>query len=588
MRLLLLLACNETGLSNQIKNPEGDTGIVCPDPGAFRAQPAADCKVDPPTGGFSPTVEWQWSSQASGYDDIMSTPVVGNLNDDNADGRIDADDIPDIVFSSFSNGGYTVAGALTATSGDGSGDHWSILDAGGYHPHGSAGVAIGDFEADGAPEVCVAGMEVAVICLHADGSLRWASGTGVYGYGFPAFADLDEDGRSELIFGNQVYDADGNLLWTGAGGAGRWTSFAMDVDQDGSQEVVAGNTIYNADGSIRVQNSNPDGPCAAADFDLDGNPEWVHVSSGTVYLNDLSGATRWATAVPQGGGGPPTVADFDADGYPEVGVAGAYYYVVFDNDGSILWQNPVQDYSSSVTGSSVFDFEGDGKADVVYSDEVILWVFDGATGAVKLQEDNHASGTLYEYPLIVDVDNDGATEIVLASNNYGFPGWNGISVIGDSNGSWRPSRPIWNQYAYNIRNVEDDGSIPRNPDPFWKSFNNFRTGGTSLGLGSELADLEPGEPEICCGRQELELWIPISNLGLAASGVAEVRVTAGGQRLYSEEVELNPGAGRHVGPVTITKGEWNDPVKVSVDREDLVEECAEDNNVIELGAWPCD
>ncbi|HNC94882.1 MAG TPA: VCBS repeat-containing protein, partial [Myxococcota bacterium] len=347
-------------------------------------------------------------------------------------------------------------------------------------------------------------------------------------------------------------------------------------------------TIYNADGSIRIQDGSPDGPCAAADFDLDGSPEWVHVSSGTVYLSDLSGTVRWASAVPQGGGGPPTVADFDADGYPEVGVAGAYYYVVFDNDGSILWQNPVQDYSSSVTGSSVFDFEGDGKADVVYADEVILWVFDGATGAIKLQEDNHASGTLYEYPLIVDVDNDGATEVVLASNNYGFPGWNGISVIGDMNGSWRPSRPIWNQYAYNIRNVEDDGSIPRHPDAFWKSFNNFRTGGTSLGLGSELADLEPGEPEVCCGQGEVELWVPVSNRGLAASGLVELRVTAGGQRLYSEELELNPGAGRHVGPITITKAEWNTPVKVWVDREEQIEECVEDNNVIELGAWPCD
>jgi hypothetical protein len=31
-------------------------------------------------------------------------------------------------------------------------------------------------------------------------------------------------------------------------------------------------------------------------------------------------------------------------------------------------------------GSSVFDFNGDGKAEVVYSDEYHLWMYDGSTG----------------------------------------------------------------------------------------------------------------------------------------------------------------------------------------------------------------
>jgi hypothetical protein len=57
--------------------------------------------------------------------------------------------------------------------------------------------------------------------------------------------------------------------------------------------------------------------------------------------------------------GPPTIADYDGDGAPEVGVAGGAAYVVFDGDGALLWQMPTQDLSSSVTGSSVFDFNGD-------------------------------------------------------------------------------------------------------------------------------------------------------------------------------------------------------------------------------------
>ena len=126
------------------------------------------------------------------------------------------------------------------------------------------------------------------------------------------------------------------------------------------------------------------------------------------------------------------VADFD-DGFPEVGLGKAVHSS--DTDGSQLWTRGVSDYSSSVTGSSVFDFEGDGSAEVVYADEHTLWVFNGATGDILMEQTGHASGTLYEYPLIADVDGDGATEIIVASNNYTNSGWNGITVIGDSDSS---------------------------------------------------------------------------------------------------------------------------------------------------------
>ena len=120
---------------------------------------------------------------------------------------------------------------------------------------------------------------------------------------------------------------------------------------------------------------------------------------------------------------------------------------------------PTQDGSSQRTGSSVFDFEGDGKSEVVYADELTLWVFDGATGEVRMAWEEHASWTLFEYPVIVDVDADGASEIVLMSNDGQTAGWQGITVIGDLTGSWAPTTPTWNQHGYHITNVEDDLSI---------------------------------------------------------------------------------------------------------------------------------
>src|SRR5207244_2394757 len=89
---------------------------------------------------------------------------------------------------------------------------------------------------------------------------------------------------------------------------------------------------------------------------------------------------------------------------------------------NMLWSAPTQDTSSRVTGSAVFDFDGDGRAEVVYNDERFLRIYDGATGAVRFSTPNW-SGTLYENPVIVD--GDCGAQIVVCSNNYfnpaGFP-----------------------------------------------------------------------------------------------------------------------------------------------------------------------
>ena len=72
-------------------------------------------------------------------------------------------------------------------------------------------------------------------------------------------------------------------------------------------------------------------------------------------------------------------------------------YIVIETNGTIKWQAVIQDNSSNVTGSSVFDFEGDGSAEVVYADELKLRVYRGSDGVV-LWETARPSGTTYEMP----------------------------------------------------------------------------------------------------------------------------------------------------------------------------------------------
>ena len=73
---------------------------------------------------------------------------------------------------------------------------------------------------------------------------------------------------------------------------------------------------------------------------------------------------------------------------------------------SVKWSSPTQDGSSNRTGSSVFDFQGDGAAEVVYGDECYFRVYEGETGDV-VYEIEMSTATIHEYPLVADVDGDG-------------------------------------------------------------------------------------------------------------------------------------------------------------------------------------
>ena len=129
-------------------------------------------------------------------------------------------------------------------------------------------------------------------------------------------------------------------------------------------------------------------------------------------------------------------------------------------------------------GSSVFDFNGDGRAEVVYNDEYYFRVYDGITGNPLFQHRN-SSRTRTENPTIADVDNDGDAEIVFCANaeaNFIRMFWTdpGIEIWGDARGRWVGAQRIWNQHAYSITNVEENGAIPADPEPSWEVLNAYR------------------------------------------------------------------------------------------------------------------
>lgn len=491
------------------------------------AQALAACEVRPPfVPNFEPELEWQWtgSTVLPNHKQVMMTPIVVEVN---------GDGIPDVVFNAFAGSDYTNNGVMRAISGADGSDLWTVTNPA-HEVRGASNIAAGDIDGDGRVELCTIPEDgLGVICFEHDGTFKFRTqGSPASNWGGPSLADLDGDGTVEIIVGNVVYSHTGALKWQGSDGTGGALgtgplAFAVDIDQNPDSralEVVNDRAIYNADGTLRCANTTlTHGLAGVGNFDGDPRGEVVVVWDGKVTLMDDDCATLWTVELPGGGhGGPPNVADFDNDGQPEVGVAGSSAYTVFDTNGAVLWSRPTQDSGSHRTGSTTFDFEGDGTTEVAYADETRLRIFDGATGALRF-EAPHASGTTYENPVIADVDGDNNAEIIIASNNFRFPGEAGIRVFRDRLDGWVNTRRIWNQHAYSVTNVNDDGTIPAYPETNWLSpgLNTFRSNIQGTGFTTPYAapDLVASEVAASCdtGSQDVILTARVRNQGDAAA-----------------------------------------------------------------------
>ena len=486
-------ACNRDADCPLMQNCEPLVGHCIPVP-----ETGAECSYRPPSGVFEPVIQWEW-----GGGNVMSAPLVVETNDDDGDGAITARDIPDVVVTAYD--GTSPPGRVVVLSGDDGHVLWESASSIDICRFASSAAA--DIDGDGRIEIVafadcsdMGGATAHAVAFSADGTLEWSStALTIASYNAIAIADIDGDGFGEIVAGRNVLSHTGELLWSAPElGAGFFSAPAIaNLDADPALEIAVGGTTFNADGTVLWRGLGPSGTIAVANvIGTSPGPQIVALSGTSLTILDgATGAVLYgpltyevpASMFSMLRSGTPTVADFDGDGRREIGVAGDERYLVFDPDltaPSVLWSRPSEDITVGSVGSTVFDFDADGVAEVLFNDECWLRILDGRTGA-ELWRTPNTSGTLMEYPVVVDVDNDGNAELIAVSNGRPIncasrpvPGHtgptHGVRVWRDRLDHWVPTRAIWNEHSYHIDNVEDDGSLPASEAGSWTSHNTYR------------------------------------------------------------------------------------------------------------------
>ena len=368
------------------------------------------------------------------------------------------------------------------------------------------------------------GTQGAVFVLCNDGKLRSYSKNGQLLHtadvdppcdGVPAFADFNNDGYPEVYIGNAIYDAatlkqlcagpaNGNkgLSYRGSPPnvyphhANYALSFAYNFFGDEKMELVCGNTIYNVNIASRTNpalnsittnktitppNGFPqDGQVSLADLDLDGEIDVVVtkdltddcVDDNTYFYayKPSTGNILFQFSIYCRSAGLPVICNIDSDPHPEI-LFVDYLRDVYSekmhclryttgNGLDEIWAVHHND-PSGMTTMVFFDFNNDEIPEIVFRDAYALNIINGSDGNV-LYSYPMRSGSACEHAIVADVNNDDHAEILatgLLEEYYGNNGHGSLNLFGHP--EWPSARQVWNQYAYNVTNINNDLTVPQ-------------------------------------------------------------------------------------------------------------------------------
>ena len=278
----------------------------------------------------------------------------------------------------------------------------ATFGSGGSTPYG---LATGDFNGDGIPDLAVANNSssgtVSILLGNGQGGFSTAKtfSTGGSTPRSVAAGDFNNDGKLDLAVTNYGGTTVAILLGNGSGGFGAATTFNSggdvpqglalgDFNGDGWLDIATthwdsssgsvGILLNNGSGGFTTSTVSQSGgganDIAAADFNHDGNLDLVALNGGStpvgILLGNGNGGFTAAAAYGSGGSWPQGIAvgDFNGDGFADVAVSNYSSGTV-----GVLLNDGTGHFGGTTTFSSggtdpgrmvVADFNGDGKLDI--------------------------------------------------------------------------------------------------------------------------------------------------------------------------------------------------------------------------------
>lgn len=235
------------------------------------------------------------------------------------------------------------------------------------------GLAAGDLDGDGSPEILATSINHAITAFRADGSVLWQFNDDDSIHSTPVIGDLDRDGTVEVVFGgdssdNDFYRAGGFITALSNDGRREWTKRTeqaivsspalADLNADGYLDVVIGTGINFPNVGNRVYA-----------IDRNGNdlPGWPYLTDSVASRGQVYSS--------------PAIADLDGDGSPEVvvGDSAGRLHAIRAN-GQALWV--VQAAAVPIFGSPIIaDADGDGRPDVILGSSTQVKAYHGGNGS---------------------------------------------------------------------------------------------------------------------------------------------------------------------------------------------------------------
>jgi outer membrane protein assembly factor BamB len=312
-----------------------------------------------------------------------------------------------------------------------------------------------------------------IYCLSGSGNVEWvypSSGWIECIDSPPSIADVDEDGRPEVIFGawyGKVYvlnGEDGSLVWQRGycdNGYVQTAPCIVDCDSDGHLDIVIG--MFRGDCKIyALSGQNGDtlwtyqaadwmyaGP-ATADIDADGLPELVIGDySGAVFaLNAEDGSFKWTRTIGYYVFPPVTIAELDPQSAgPEILAAMNTLYCL-SAEGDILWTHPTGGLIDR--GAVVAEIDGDISPEVIFgSSDCRLRVVNGEDGSLVWSKYTDPGYPIENAPVVADFDNDGYNDVFcIGGRGYSdtIPNYGRAYAISSASGGG----DTWTMYRHDV------------------------------------------------------------------------------------------------------------------------------------------